>query len=38
MNDLGRSMIDALDQAGRLAFEQMLVELLASYADAPRFL
>lgn len=32
MNDLGRAMVDALDNAGRLAFEQMLVELLASYA------
>ncbi len=33
MNDLGRSMVEALDSAGRLAFEQMLVELLASYAS-----
>lgn len=32
MNDLGRARINAVDEAGRLAFEQMLVELLASYA------
>ncbi len=32
MNDPGHSAVDAVAQTGRLAFEQMLVELLASYA------
>ncbi len=32
MNDLGTSMTPALDSIGRLAFEQMLVDMLARYA------
>jgi transcriptional regulator with GAF, ATPase, and Fis domain len=32
MNDRERSVVEAMDSSDRLAFEQMLVELLASYA------